>query len=60
MTDDRFPKRVMRGRLEGGYGCRWGQERDWMHCREEDLTFFDMEEEREEGVGWKTSAKEPK
>ena len=37
MGNEKLPKRVMFGQVDGGKGCSGGQEQDRMDCREHDL-----------------------
>ncbi|CAN0377621.1 unnamed protein product, partial [Laminaria digitata] len=40
--DERLPRRVMYGEVEGGKGYLGGQEQDWMGCLEQDLSLFNL------------------
>ena len=42
MGNERLPKRVMFGELEGGKGYVGGQEQDWIGCLEHDLSLFNL------------------
>ena len=40
MDNERLPKRVMFGGVDGGTGHSGGQEQDWMGCLEHDLSLL--------------------
>ena len=42
MDNERLPKRVVSGEVDGGKGYSGGQEQDWMGCLERDLTLFNL------------------
>ena len=42
MDDERLPKRVMFGEVDGGKGYSGGQEQDWVGCLERDLSLFNL------------------
>ena len=58
MRDERPPKRVMFGELEGGKGYLEGQEQDWMGCLERDPSLFHLPtEEKQRTLAAKKSGK---
>ena len=54
MDNERLPKRVMFGELEGGKGYVGGPEQDWMDCLEHDLSLFNLPIETKQ---WMLAAK---
>ena len=55
MGDDRLPKLVMLGEMEGGARYLGGQEYDWLKRLQEDLTAFGISTKKK---GWEASAKQ--
>ena len=53
MDDERLPKRVMFGEVDGRKGYSDGQEQDWMGCLERDLSLFGMPTEAKHWVAAK-------
>ena len=56
MANERLPKRVMFGDVEGGKAFSGGQEQDWMGCVEHDPWLFNLPTEPEH---WTLTAKKP-
>ena len=54
MDNERLPKRVMFGEVDGGKGYSGGQEQDWMGCLERDLPLFNLPTEAKH---WTLAAK---
>ena len=42
MGNERLPKRVICGEVDGGKGCSGGQQQDWTGCVERDLSLFNL------------------
>ena len=49
MVNERLPKRVMFGEVDGGKGYSRGQQQDWMGCLERVLTLFNLPTEAKHG-----------
>lgn len=45
MGDDRLPKRVVLGELDGGKGSSGVQENEWMECLKSDVQTFGIPDE---------------
>ena len=56
MDNERLPKRVMFGEVDGGKGYSGGQEQDWMACLQHDLSLFNLPTEAKH---WTLAAKKP-
>ena len=54
MDNERLPKRVMFGEVDGGKGYSGEQEQDWMDCLERDLSLFSLPTEAKH---WTLAAK---
>ena len=57
MGDNRLPKQVMLGEMEGGVRYRGGQEYDWLRRSQEDLAAFGINTAKR---GWEASAERTK
>ena len=56
MDNERLPKRVMFGEVDGGKGYLGGKTRDWVGCLEHDLSLFNL---LSVAKHWTLAAKKP-